>query len=82
MTQGRKVRCAGPPAGPTCDAYLGEIVGGKVRIYCRTCKAHHELHISDLIEDLRAYLDTARQPANQFLEAVAHERRRGIDNGR
>jgi hypothetical protein len=35
-----------------------------------------------LIEDLRAYLDTARQPANQFLEAVAHERRKGVDNGR
>lgn len=79
---GRKLSCDGPPAGPVCKAYLGEIDRGKVRIYCRTCKAHHELYISDLIEDLRAYLDSARQPANQFLEAVAHERRKGVDNGR
>ena len=80
---GRKLRCAGPPAGPVCNAYLGEIDRGKVRIFCPRCKAHHELHISDLVEDLRAYLDSASQPANQFLEAVAHERRgKGIDNGR
>jgi hypothetical protein len=60
-----------------CGSYLGEIDRGKVRIFCARCKAHHELYISDLIEDLRAYLDSARQPANQFLEAVAHERRKG-----
>jgi len=83
MTTGRKIRCAGPPAGPACNAYLGEVVGGKVRVYCSRCKTHHEIHISDLVEDLRAYLDTAHQPpANQFLEAVAHDRRRGVDNGR
>ncbi|WP_347264661.1 hypothetical protein [Nitrobacter sp.] len=73
----RKLRCPGPPAGPVCGSYLGEIDRGKVRIFCARCKAHHELYISDLIEDLRAYLDSARQPANQFLEAVAHERRKG-----
>ena len=57
-------------------------MGGKVRIYCGRCKVHHELHISDLIEDLRVYLDTVRQPpANQFLEAVAYDRRKGVDNG-
>lgn len=74
----RKLRCPGPPAGPVCGSYLGEVVGGKVRIYCGRCKTHHEVYVTDLVDEMLAWLDGAR-PAlgNQFLEAVAHERRNG-----
>lgn len=82
MTTGRKIRCAGPPAGPACNAYLGEVVGGKVRIYCARCKAHHEVYVTDLVEGMLAWLDGARPaPGNQFLDRLAAERKNGRDGG-
>jgi len=78
----RKLRCPGPPAGPVCGAYLGEVVGGKVRIYCKACKCHHELHVTDLVEEMLAWLDGARPAlSNQFLDRLAAERRNGRDGG-
>ena len=76
MTPGRKIKCAGPPAGPTCDAYLGEIVGGKVRIYCARCKSHHTLLVDDLVQETIDWFRAA-QPAlrNQFLERLAEEQK-------
>lgn len=73
---GRKLRCDGPPAGPVCNAYLGEIDRGKVRIYCRTCKSHHELEVSDLVQEALDWLNSV-QPVikNQFLERLAEEQK-------
>lgn len=79
----RKLRCPGPPAGPTCGAYLGEVVGGKVRVYCSRCKTHHTLLVDDLIQETLDWLNSV-QPVirNQFLERLAEEQgRNGRDGG-
>ncbi len=75
MAKSKPIRCDGQRAGQLCKSYLGEVVGGRVRIYCRTCKTHHELYITDLVEELMAYLDDARPETNQYLDAIAGRRR-------
>ena len=71
---GRRVECDGQRAGGgRCGSYLGEVTDGKVRIFCRTCKTHHEVYVTDLLVELEALLARGRQ-SNQFLESIGKDK--------
>ena len=46
------------PSGDSCDRFLAQIAGSKLRIFCPKCKAWHELSIVDLVRHMALEVET------------------------
>lgn len=70
---GKRVECDGRRQdGRRCGSYLGDVADGKLRVFCRTCKTYHEIHVTDLIVELEGMIRRGQQ-VNQFLASLTEE---------
>lgn len=53
------IRCTHAlPNGETCDRFLAQVAGSKLRIFCPKCKDWHEIAIVDLVRHLALEVET------------------------
>ena len=53
------IRCTHTlPNGETCERFLAQIAGSKLRIFCPKCKDWHEIAIVDLVRHLALEVET------------------------
>lgn len=74
MPKRHEIRCEHLNGTGSCGRFLGEVTGGKVRIFCPDCKSFHELYITDLLADMTRWVaEIQRLGGNQFLDQLQRD---------